>query len=181
MKKVVLLGDSIRMFYGKAVEEKLKPDYEVWQPEDNCRFAQYLYRMLFDYKSELEGADIIHWNCGHWDLCDLFEDGSFTDPEMYRQMLVKITNVLKKYSKNLVFALTCPVNPVYKYNSIENINKFNKIAVETLEPMGVVINDLYTPVWADVAKYIGEDQLHPSEAGVELLSTLVADKIRSIV
>ena len=42
MKKVVLLGDSIRLIgYGKKVEEMLRPEYEVWQPEDNCRFAKY--------------------------------------------------------------------------------------------------------------------------------------------
>lgn len=50
-KKVVLLGDSIRQIgYGKKVEELLKPDYEVWQPEDNCRFAKYTLRLIFDFQ-----------------------------------------------------------------------------------------------------------------------------------
>ena len=38
MKKVVLLGDSIRQIgYGKKVAALLEPDYTVWQPDDNCR------------------------------------------------------------------------------------------------------------------------------------------------
>ncbi len=49
MKKVVLLGDSIRLWgYGTKVPELLGKDYEVWQPEDNCRFVKYTLRGLFD-------------------------------------------------------------------------------------------------------------------------------------
>ena len=48
MKKVVLLGDSIRLWgYGTKVPEMLGEDYEVWQPEDNCRFVKYTLRGLF--------------------------------------------------------------------------------------------------------------------------------------
>ena len=72
MKKVVLLGDSIRMMgYGSHVAGCLGEGYTVWQPEDNCRWAQYTLRMLFEYKNELKDADVIHFNVGHWDLCRL--------------------------------------------------------------------------------------------------------------
>ena len=41
MKKVVLLGDSIRLIgYGTKVPEMLGPEYTVWQPSDNGRYAQ---------------------------------------------------------------------------------------------------------------------------------------------
>ena len=40
MKKVVLLGDSIRMNYCKYVKSKLEGIAEVYYPDDNCRFAQ---------------------------------------------------------------------------------------------------------------------------------------------
>ena len=50
MKKVTLLGDSIRQIgYGTRVPELLGEDYEVFQPEENCRFVKYTLRMLFDY------------------------------------------------------------------------------------------------------------------------------------
>ena len=40
MKKAVLIGDSIRMIgYGAPVAERLGDEFEVWQPDDNCRFA----------------------------------------------------------------------------------------------------------------------------------------------
>ena len=49
MKKLVFLGDSIRLMgYGYQVAELLSDEYETWQPGDNCRFAAYTLRMCFD-------------------------------------------------------------------------------------------------------------------------------------
>ena len=74
MKKVVLLGDSIRLIgYGKRVEELLGDQCTVWQPEDNCRFSKYTLRMLFDEQQNIKDADVIHWNNGLWDACDILE------------------------------------------------------------------------------------------------------------
>ncbi|MCI6734265.1 MAG: hypothetical protein MR437_04210, partial [Clostridiales bacterium] len=74
MKKVTLLGDSIRQIgYGKTVAEELRKEgIEVFQPEENCRFSKYTLRMLFDYKEQIAGSDVIHWNNGLWDVSDLF-------------------------------------------------------------------------------------------------------------
>ena len=56
----MLLGDSIRLIgYGQKVEEMLKDRFEIWQPEDNCRFAKYTLRMLFDFRQDIENADVI--------------------------------------------------------------------------------------------------------------------------
>ena len=51
MKKIILLGDSIRLSYQNRVTELLGSDYTVWGPDDNSRFAAYTLRMLFDYKA----------------------------------------------------------------------------------------------------------------------------------
>ena len=48
MKKIALLGDSIRQIgYGSKVVELLGEDYDVWQPDDNCRFALCLKFAIF--------------------------------------------------------------------------------------------------------------------------------------
>ena len=63
MKKVTLLGDSIRQIgYGTMVPELLGEEYEVFQPDDNCRFAKYTLRMLFDYRAQIEGSDVIQFD-----------------------------------------------------------------------------------------------------------------------
>ena len=93
-KKIVLLGDSIRIAYGQYVPELLGDDYDVWQPADNCRFAQYTLRMLFDEKHNLDGAHVIHWNNGLWDVPELFDDGVFTPEDMYVNTMLRIAKIL---------------------------------------------------------------------------------------
>jgi hypothetical protein len=41
MKKILLLGDSIRQSYQSLVKEILSGKADVVWPEDNCRFAKY--------------------------------------------------------------------------------------------------------------------------------------------
>jgi lysophospholipase L1-like esterase len=179
MKKIILLGDSIRLMgYGARTAELLGPDYTVWQPEDNCRFAAYTLRMLFDYKAQLEGADIIHFNCGLWDVCDLFGDGAFTPLEDYIRLLARIAAVLKTYAPTVIFATTTTPSPEMWGHDINRLKIYNAAAVATLEPMGVLINDLFTPVAADVETMISEDHLHLSAQGIEVCAAQVADCIR---
>ena len=55
MKKVVLLGDSIRLIgYGPKVPEMLGDEYTVFQSEDNCRFVKYTLRCLFDWREDIK-------------------------------------------------------------------------------------------------------------------------------
>ena len=59
MKKIVLLGDSIRLWgYGTKVPQLLGDEYEVCQPEDNCRFAKYTLRGIFDWNDIIKDADV---------------------------------------------------------------------------------------------------------------------------
>lgn len=181
MKKVILLGDSIRLLgYGTRVPALLGEDYTVWQPEDNCRFASYTLRMLFDYRSMIEGADVIHWNNGLWDVCDLFGDGAFTPPDAYVDLLVRIAGILKTYAPagTVIFATTTTPDPAMPGHDIELLKAYNAAAVAALKPMGVIINDLFTPVAADMAGMICEDHIHLSAQGIEVCAGQVADCIR---
>ena len=180
MKKVVLLGDSIRQIgYGTVLPDMLKDEFDVWQPSDNCRFAQYTLRGLFDWREKIDAAEIVHFNVGHWDLCDIFGDGSFTPIEDYVKTTVRIAKLLLAKGKTVIFATTCPVREGRSYNSNDTIRQFNAAIVPELEKMGVLINDMHTPVAADVDRYIREDdKIHLSEDGIRLCAQLTADSIR---
>lgn len=179
MKKIILLGDSIRLIgYGKKVPELLGENYEVWQPTDNCRFAQYTLRMLFDYRKELEGADIIHWNNGLWDACDLFDDGSFTPLETYAETILRIAGILKKYAKKVIFATTTPVDPANVHDHNETIARYNAFVVPKLQEIGVMIDDLNSVVLPHIDTYIREDKLHLSDAGIDACATAVVESIK---
>lgn len=181
MKKVTLLGDSIRLIgYGTKVPELLGEEYEVFQPADNCRFVKYTLRMLFDLKAQIEGSDVIHWNNGLWDIpTGLFEDGeTFTSEQEYVENMLRVAKILKTLGKRVIFATTTPVREENVYNKNEVIKRYNALIVPQLEAMGVEINDLHAIVMQDVNKYICEDLLHLSNEGIEICAKQVADKIK---
>ena len=178
MKKIILLGDSIRLSYQHRVTELLGPDFTVWGPDDNSRFASYTLRMLFDYKAQLEDADVIHFNCGLWDMCDLFGDGPFTPLEVYAEQMVRIAKILKTYAPVVIFATTTPPSPKMWGHDRNRVRAYNAAAVAALEPLDILVDDLFTPVAEDIDRMISEDYLHASPYGVEVLANRVADCIK---
>ena len=181
MKKIILLGDSIRLSYQNRVRELLGPDYTVWGPDDNCRFASYTLRMLYDYREQLKDADLIHFNCGLWDMCDLFGDGPFTPIEVYAEQMARIAKILKTYAPVVVFAATTPPSPKMWGHDMERVRAYNAAAMAALEPLGILFDDLFTPVAEDIDRMISEDLLHASPFGVEVLANRVADCVKKNV
>lgn len=181
MKKVTLLGDSIRLIgYGTKVAEILGKDgVEVFQPDDNCRFAKYTFRMLFDFKDQIAGSDVIHWNNGLWDVSDLFGDGQFSTTEEYCKNMLRIADILLKITPNVIFATTTPVRNNYPYQTNEDIAKLNAAIVPLLKAKNVAINDLYSLVYPVKEEVIRNDDLiHLNEKGIEICSKQVADAIK---
>ena len=180
MKKVVLLGDSIRLWgYGTRVPELLGDGYEVWQPEDNCRFVKYTLRGLFDWGEGIKGADVIHWNNGLWDCTEIFDDGLFTSEEEYIENMVRVAKLLLKITPNVIFATTTPVWDEFEWTHNDKIQRFNEIIVPELKKLGVVINDLHSAVSQDVHKYVKEcDMIHLSSEGIDLCAKMVVDAIK---
>ena len=181
MKKVTLLGDSIRQIgYGTKVPEMLGGEYEIFQPEENCRFAKYTLRMIFDFRTEIEGSDVIHWNNGLWDIpTGLFSDGEpFTDLEEYVKTMLRVAKELKRLGKRVIFATTTPVNPEHIYNDNNVIKAYNDAIVPKLQELGIAINDLYSIVAKDIDKYICEDKIHLSAEGIEVCAKQVVEAIK---
>ncbi len=183
MKKVVLLGDSIRLLgYGQFVPELLGEDYTVFQPQDNCRYVKYTLRGLFEWREDMAGADIIHWNNGLWDTSTgLFDDGGkpFTSENEYVENMLRVAKELKKIAPRVIFATTTPVRPDYEYNNNEVIARYNQVLVPKLKDMSIEINDLHSLVAEDVLSNIREDdKIHLSENGAKLCAAQVAAIIR---
>ncbi|MBQ8441190.1 MAG: SGNH/GDSL hydrolase family protein, partial [Clostridia bacterium] len=98
MKKIVLIGDSIRMGYDKYVKEALDGVAEVYYPAENCRFSQYTLRFLHDWKKKGEwpdDVDLVHWNVGLWDVIELYDEGPISSPEHYAEMLRRINKRIR--------------------------------------------------------------------------------------
>ena len=179
MIKVTLLGDSIRLIgYGKKVPELLGDDFEIFQPDINCKFAKFTLRGLFDWESNMAGSRIVHWNNGLWDVCDLFGDGTFSTETEYVQNMLRIADLLLAKYEKVIFATTTPVAKENQYNRNSDIEKFNSSIVPLLKEKGIIINDLHTLVAANVDSYISkEDHIHLSQEGIEACAKQVADVI----
>ena len=177
--KITLLGDSIRLIgYGKEVERLLGEDFEVFQPKDNCRFAKYTLRGLYDWKKDMEGSEIVHFNVGLWDTCDIFGDGAFTEKDEYINNVVRIAKILKERYKKVIFATTTPANEKNPHHDNKRIAEYNLAAREALLPLGVQINDLFALVSQDIERYICDDLIHLSEDGIALCAKAVVDAIK---
>ena len=182
MIKVTLLGDSIRMIgYGRVVPTLLGENFDVFQPNENCRFAKYTLRGLFDWEKEMSGTQIVHWNNGLWDICNLFGDGLFTSESEYIENMLRIADILiAKYDK-VIFATTTPVTIQNQYNKNSDIEKYNALIVPLLKEKGIIINDLYQLVSSDIDKYIRkDDNIHLSDEGIKVCAEQVADIIRKV-
>ena len=167
--KIVLIGDSIRLVgYGPMLEEELKKEgHEVFQPEDNCRFAQYTLRLLFDFQEQIKGADIIHFNTGLWDVCNINGDEyNFSPIEEYKFNLTRVVKWLLKVTPHVIFSTTTPVWENHPYNKNSDIEEYNRVAMEIMKENNVKVNDLYAIFKDNIHTYIREDDLiHLTEKG----------------
>ena len=180
MKKVLLLGDSIRQNYQEKVKEKLDGRAEVIYPAENCAFSLYTLCRLNGWLREFGNPDIVHWNNGIWDTCVRFpEDGPFIKVEDYVQTLTKILRVLRRTGAQVIFATSTPVvDPHHDLNS-QTIAWYNHEALRFMKQEDVPIDDLYSLVYPNRDSFICEDHCHLSEAGKEACSDAVVKAIEA--
>jgi len=175
--KITLLGDSIRLQYQNRVGELLGEGFEVFGPNDNCRFAKYTLRGLFDWKGKMAGSRIVHWNNGLWDICNLFGDGLFSSEEEFADNIMRIADILTERYEKVIFATITPVSEKNIYNKNEDIKRYNDLVVPKLLEKGIIINDLYSLISADIDRYISDDNIHMTEEGIEACARQVAEVI----
>ncbi len=179
MTKVTLLGDSIRMGYGKLVPNMLGENYTVFQPAENCRFAKYTLRGIFDWREGIAGSDIIHWNNGLWDITTCVDGEPFSDIDEYIKTMLRVAGLLKVRAKEVIFATTTAVNDNGNpYDRNFRIIEYNNAIVPELQKIGIRINDLHSVIYPNIDKYVSPDNLHMNEAGYNALARKVVSAIK---
>ena len=190
MKKIVLIGDSIRMGYDKYVKEALAGVAEVYYPEENCRFAEYVLRYAHEWKSNGkwgDDVDLVHWNAGLWDALELFGDEPLSTVDYYESVISRIDKRLRMLFPNakIVFATSTAVKEEWatpefrRHNS--TIEKYNAAAVRALADTDTVINDLY-PYSASMPDSYRSDWVHYyTPEGTELMGGRVISVICDMI
>lgn len=151
MKKIFLIGDSIRMGYDKYVKEALSGVADVYYPDENCKFAVNVLRFAHEWKRKLEipdDIDLVHWNAGLWDALELFGDIPLTSLDYYEEAIGRIHKRLRMLfpEAKIIFATSTSViegkaKELIRHNAI--IEQFNARALKALSEADTVINDLY--------------------------------------
>lgn len=153
MKKIVLMGDSIRMGYDKYIKDALQKSAEVFYPQENCKFAEYILRFAHEWKTSGnwgDDVDLVHWNAGLWDALELFGDEPLTSISYYGEAIKRIDKRLRMLfpKAKMVFATSTNVNeemgkPEFMRHNA-TIEKYNAEALRALSGTDAVINDLYS-------------------------------------
>jgi lysophospholipase L1-like esterase len=167
MKKVLLLGDSIRLNYAPYVYRNLNEKAEILTPEDNGRFAKYTLHELPGWLKTFGTPHVIHFNNGLWDLHHFNGQEALTPLADYVADLERIVVLLKSTGAKLIFA-TC--TPVRKENTEwfnEEIIQYNAAAVALMQKHGVEINDLHALLFGQEDTYIADDLIHLNRFGIK--------------
>lgn len=152
MKKVVLIGDSIRMGYVDYVRDALAGVAEVYSPEENCRYSLNVLRFAHEWKKKgawPDDVDLVHWNAGLWDALELFGDEPLMPLDAYERVISRIDARLRMLfpQAKMVFATSTTVledrcTPDFRRRNA-TIRAYNEAALRALAPSDTVINDLY--------------------------------------
>ncbi len=181
MKRILLLGDSIRMNYAPYVYRKLSDRAEIVTPEENCRFAKYTLHELPGWLKAFGKPDIVHWNNGLWDAHHYDRTQPLSPLGDYLKDLERVLALLQKTEAKIVFA-TCtfarPENP--EWDNAE-IAAYNQAAIGLMEKNGIQINRLDRVVAGREAMYIGEDLIHLNREGIQKVGQAVVDVLSALL
>jgi lysophospholipase L1-like esterase len=187
MRRVVLVGDSIRMRYEGVVHAELRGIAEVWGPAQNGEDSEKVLRHLDEWVLS-RNPDIVHINCGLHDLKrPTGSDRPSVPIERYRANVRTILDRIQKGTHSLlIWATTTPVNELWHkqrkgFERAEgDVVLYNRAAMEVAKELQVEIDDLYSVVMqARRDLYLNEDGVHLTPAGSYLLGRAVAGCIRT--
>lgn len=183
-KKILLLGDSIRMGYQPYVQDLLRDEAEVWGPDENCAYALYTATRLQAWLKQFGVPDLVHWNNGLHDLGYNSRRGpvQFSTGD-YVSNLEEILKQLQATGAKIIWATTTPVSkipaqiPYWSFDN-EDIKKYNAAASEFAMRRNLIINDLYALLNGQ-EQYFSEDRIHLNPEGLNVLAQQVASVLRS--
>ena len=188
-KNIFLIGDSIRKLYCATVREDMQDEAEIFYVDDNCRSSQYIIFSMKKWAAMFDRPDLVdmvQFNCGQWDTAHF--NGlpySLTSPEEYRKNIHCIILQIQKFFPNakIIFATTTPMNPVggsiggVNPRSNDEVDLYNKIALEVCAEYGVQINDL-NGFMRDFGEEAYQDTCHPTKETAKVLGQEVARYLR---
>ncbi len=189
-KPVLLIGDSIRQGYCATVKDLLSDIADVYYPDDNCRFAQYIIASISSYVNlvpEPDKVEIVYWNSGHWDTAHFrYDDEPLNSLEQYGHAIARVQRAFRREFKNakIIFATTTPMNPaggdIMNPRTTEEIMKYNEIASDLILGLGGEIDDLFELMKGKDSSWY-KDYCHYTDEGFRYIGRHVANYLRNVL
>ena len=188
MKRVLLIGDSIRMSYQLEVCTALAGTTKVFAPVENCRHSTNVRECIAEWMNDFR-PDIVHINAGLHDLIRNRETRGYQFPvDVYARNIEAAVDVMRDAKVSVLWALTSPVNDAwnlkthgYQMRSDADVKLYNDAASDVMKRLGVPVNDVYAVVLREgMEKMHTPDGVHFNEAGQKILGAAVSQKIKSV-
>ena len=151
MKKILLIGDSIRMGYCEYVKEALEKSATVYYPPENCKFAVNVLRFMREWKNSKRCSwptdmDMVIFNAGLWDVLRVQDGEMLSTYDYYVYTMERLGKIIKELFPvaKVVFATSTKIVEEAshkRYN--KDIEEFNAGAIKALTPHGIDVLDLY--------------------------------------
>lgn len=192
MKRVLLLGDSIRLGYEPCVRGLLADAAHVLAPTENCQLSVNLLMYFWNWVAQVQ-PDLIHFNAGLWDSRRATPRGTDTvvPVDFYARNLRLFIALARQHTRaKLLWATITPLHQArydvytarlgYAGRDAAAIAAYNAAALEVMRETNVPVNDLGGFVTrAGPATLLGEDGIHYTSVGYETLAGEVARAIRA--
>ncbi len=187
MKNVVLVGDSIRMYYQPFVQEALQDIATVVGSAENGGNSANVLANFGIWTADGQ-IDLVHINCGLHDIKKEFGSDEAAIPlEQFKANVRQILTQAKALpGARVVWATITPViddrhNPLKGFNRFQaDVDAYNAAALEIATELGVEIDDLHAVAQAaDPAEILTFDGVHYTEEGSKILAEAVAAFIRA--
>lgn len=188
MKKILLVGDSIRIGYDKYVQKAFADEAQVYYPDTNCRFAAYVLRHLPDWKNATDcgdDVDVVYWNAGLWDNLVVVDGQCQTPIEVYEYYIDRICKSIKILfpKAKMIFATSTTVieavDPKLRKRTNESTRQYNAAAAKIVESHGGQVDDLFALTENIPESYHSDPTHYYTPEGTELLAGHVVETLEN--
>jgi len=191
LPRVLLVGDSISIGYTVPVRKLLQGKANVHRPPENCQHTAHGLSRIEKWLGSGKW-DVIHFNWGIWDTHTLdAKTGAMVwpedkadpaqtrvrhTPEQYRENLTRLVGKLQATKARLVWASTTPIM-CRSGERLKLIPDYNAVAAGVMKQNGVEVDDLYSLVLPEAAKWQSGDKVHFNAPGYQKLAEQVSRSI----
>ena len=186
LPRVLIVGDSISMYYTPEVRDQLKGKANVYRIPDNGRSTKVALENI-DYWLGDGNWSLIHFNWGLHDIVDLPDGKRNVRIDTYETNLRALVKKLQGTGAKLIWASTTPVPEGTRQRHEEDVLAYNARALRIMEENHIPVDDLHAFVVAysklestkDKLQYPANVHFRP-EASADL-GIEVAKKIASVL